>query len=238
MQLYNKLHGNSVKSTKNPEYGWGNIKSEPDQNGVVKVEFPSLKKTLELPIKDFVLPTGKQELPSEQKPEQTHTTYDPNINYAKDPQHHAFVEWLWKNAEIIWQGDQQDADEFAKWYKKVTGENPKGRGFYIDKPGYRDYDRGEHMRIDWPDTNPIPADVKTKKPSEIKITQSGGKFHISSTVFAKQLIENFGFRIGNQPKTNFPGLQMKADTPIAEAPTTPIEPSIDQSLDAITNFFG
>lgn len=199
MHLYQQLRVNPVKSTKNPELGYGYIKSEP-VNGVVKVQFINDKKTVDLPIQDFVNPNDKQELPSNDRSGNTPRAI--NIDFAAHKEYQPFLEFLWKNAEVLWQGTAEDAEAFSAWYKNNTGQAPTGRGFYVDRPGYRDYNRGEHMRIDWPASKPM-TDISV--PKELEPTKSGGKFHISSTSFAKQLIEGFGFRLGKQPATNFPG---------------------------------
>jgi len=239
MLLYNKLKSNSVKSTKNPEYGYGNLQSEP-VDGIVKVKFPALQKTLDLPIKDFVLPTGEKELPSDQKPQRERNTYDENVNPVAAPEFEPLLQWLWKNAEIIWQGPQEDAEEFTKWYEGETGQPPKGRGFYVDRQiGHRDYSQKQSMRIDWPQKTPLPGDIVRPKDEELKVTYSGGKGHISSTAFAKQLIHNYGFRLGKQPKTDFPGLQAHpAADPLLDAPAQDDTIPTEESIKNIDQFLG
>jgi hypothetical protein len=229
---------NAVQSKSHPEWGYGMAEKGEQPDGALRVKFKDGVQTV--PIDDIILPTGDKELPSSQKPQRKRNTYDESVNYASAPEFQPFLQWLWKNAEIIWQGTAEDAEEFTKWYEGETGQPPKGRGFYVDRQiGHRDYSQNQSMRIDWPQKTPLPGDIVRPKDEELKVTYSGGKGHISSTAFAKQLIHNYGFRLGKQPKTDFPRLQAHpAADPLLDAPAQDDTIPTEESIKNIDQFLG
>ena len=235
MLLYNKLKSNSVKSTKNPEYGYGNIKSEPN-DGMVNVEFPAIKKTLLLPIQDFVLPTGQKELPSDQKDPQKHTQYD-DRNYIVSPEDREFVEWLWENGNLQISVAKSRADNFRNWYKGITGQYPDGL------PGYHSFTSLENER-DWTGRIEYNEKPPMKLPTDLveNLNRPGknvSTMGINSKPFCKELIEKYGFRIGRQKGHFNPPVDddpLTFDQPAAAE--TPAEISPEQSIENIDTFLG
>src|SRR5208337_5357163 len=110
---------NISQDVNHTKYGPGVSKGPGDGPNTVRVLFSTLGGEKTVPLDDNLTLSDKPTYQDRRdNVNRSRNTYNENVNPVAAPEYQPFLEWLWKNAEIVWQGPAEDAEEFTKWYEK------------------------------------------------------------------------------------------------------------------------
>lgn len=217
------------------EFGNGSSRGPGKTPGSARVYFKDGEK--EVPLEELTLGTGQESLLDKRTDTQTRTQYE-DRKYVVTKDDRPFIEWLWNNGNLQISVEKSRADNFRNWYKSITGQYPDGlKGYHAFHS--LENDRDWTGRIEFNEKPPegmvIPKDL-VMNPNRVgtSVTMWG----INSKPLAKELIEDFGFRIGRQKGHFNPTIDdapLSVEPEAAPAKTDEIPP--EESAKNIETFF-